>query len=49
LEQLLRGISMRCTVAPREVAEAVFFLSSDSARHITGQEIAVDGHVVTED
>jgi NAD(P)-dependent dehydrogenase (short-subunit alcohol dehydrogenase family) len=28
---------------PEDIAEAVEFLSSDSARWITGQELAVDG------
>lgn len=48
MDQLLAGISMRTSVSPREIAEAVLFLSSETGRHISGQELAVDGHVVIE-
>jgi NAD(P)-dependent dehydrogenase (short-subunit alcohol dehydrogenase family) len=41
----LAHISLRTWIRPEEVAEAAVFLASDRARHITGQEIAVDGNV----
>ena len=44
-EEYLRYISMRTWIQPDEVAEVACFLASDRARHITGQEIAVDGNI----
>jgi len=38
-------ISMRTKVEPDEIADMVLFLSSTSARHVTGQLLGVDGHV----
>jgi len=40
----LKYISMRTMVEMKEVADMVFFLASDAARHVTGQIIAVDGN-----
>ena len=40
----LKYISMRTWIKPSEIADAVYFLASNSARHVTGQEIAVDGN-----
>ena len=42
LEHTLRtGIGRHA--APKEIAEAFFFLASDSAGYITGQQLVVDG------
>lgn len=41
----LEFISMRCKIAPREIADMVLFLASARAAHVTGQIIAVDGHL----
>lgn len=41
----LRMAAMRSWVQPEETAELAFFLASDSAKHITGQHISVDGFV----
>jgi NAD(P)-dependent dehydrogenase (short-subunit alcohol dehydrogenase family) len=38
----LRYISMRSMIDESEIADLVVFLASESARHITGQEIGVD-------
>ena len=44
-EEYLKYISMRCWIEPKEVGDLVVFLSSEKARHISGQFIAVDGHM----
>ena len=44
-EEQLRYISMRCKIAPAELADMVLFLCSDAARHVTGQLIGVDGNI----
>ena len=36
---------MRCWIDPREVGDLAVFLASEKAKHITGQFIAVDGHM----
>lgn len=41
----LEYISLRCWIQPEEIANTAYFLCSDAARHITAQEIAVDGNV----
>jgi len=43
-EEALRFVSMRSLVTASEIADMVLFLSSDQARHVTGQLIAVDGN-----
>ncbi len=42
---LLRFISMRSKVTPREIGDMVVFLASDVAARVTGQLLAVDGGV----
>ncbi|MCY3987408.1 MAG: SDR family oxidoreductase, partial [Gammaproteobacteria bacterium] len=44
-EGFLSHISMRTWIQPAEIAETACFLASEAARHITAQEIAVDGNV----
>ena len=41
----LKYISMRTWIQPSEIADAACFLASDAAKHITAQEIAVDGNI----
>ncbi len=41
----LESISMRTKVEPTEIADMVVFLAANEARHVTGQIIAVDGHL----
>lgn len=41
----LKFVSMRTRVAMREVADMLYYLASEAARHVTGQIIAVDGDV----
>ena len=43
----LDSIPLGCIGYPEDVANAVAFLVSDSARYITGQVIQVDGGLVT--
>ena len=43
--EFLRFISMRCKVEPADIADMAVFLSSEGARRVTGQVIAVDGHI----
>ena len=43
--EYLKYISMRCWIEPKEVGDLVVFLSSEKAKHINGQFIAVDGHM----
>ena len=42
--EFLKYSSMRCWIQPAEIADAALFLASDGAKHITAQEIAVDGN-----
>ncbi|MFQ5776744.1 MAG: SDR family NAD(P)-dependent oxidoreductase [Terriglobia bacterium] len=42
-EQALRESALGRLAEPRDIAEVVFFLCSERARHITGQVIVVDG------
>jgi len=48
-EQILSYVSMRTLVQPNDVAALCLFLASAAARHITGQEIAVDGNLEWEE
>ena len=41
------GTSMQCFVDPEEIADLICFLSSDSAKHISGQIVGVDGNTET--
>lgn len=43
LEEVNRRIPAGRHAAPSEIAETFFFLASDAARFITGQELTVDG------
>jgi NAD(P)-dependent dehydrogenase (short-subunit alcohol dehydrogenase family) len=43
--EALHFVSMRAKVAMSEVADMLYYLASDAARHVTGQVIAVDGGV----
>lgn len=47
--EALRYVSMRSWIEMSEVADACAFLASDSARHISGQELAVCGNVEWEE
>jgi len=42
--EFLKYISLKSWIKPSEIADVAFFLASNKARHITGQEIAVDGN-----
>ena len=44
-KEYLKYISMRCWIEAKEVGDLVVFLSSERAKHISGQFIAVDGHM----
>lgn len=44
-ETFLSFVSMRTMIQPAEVAALCIFLSGDGARHISGQEIGVDGNM----
>ena len=44
-KSFLEFISMRSKVEPTEIADMAVFLASDGAKHVTGQVIAVDGHI----
>jgi len=44
-EDYLKFISLRCWIDPVEVGDLAVYLASDKARHISGQFIAVDGHM----
>lgn len=46
---LLRFISMRAKVSVDELADAVMYLASDGARHVTGQLLSVDGYAEWEE
>jgi 2,3-dihydro-2,3-dihydroxybenzoate dehydrogenase len=43
LETFRLGIPLRRLATPADVAEAVSFLASDRARHITMHDLCVDG------
>ncbi|MDE0952866.1 MAG: SDR family oxidoreductase [Halioglobus sp.] len=43
-QEFLRYVSMRTFIQPEEIGDMAVFLASDAARHVTGQEIAVDGN-----
>ena len=42
--EFLQYVSLRTWIQPSEIAETACFLASDAARHITAQEVAVDGN-----
>jgi NAD(P)-dependent dehydrogenase (short-subunit alcohol dehydrogenase family) len=44
-QEQLQYVSMRTKISPAELADMVLFLCSDSARHVTGQLIGVDGNL----
>lgn len=44
-QEYLKYISLRTWIQPAEIADTAFFLASDAARHITAQEISVDGNI----
>ena len=41
----LQYISMRTKVQPEEIGDMAVFLTSDAARHVTGQLLSVDGNI----
>ncbi len=41
------GTSMQCFVNPEEIVHAICFLTSDFAKHVSGQILAIDGHTET--
>ena len=43
--EFLEFISLKCWIDPTEVGDLAVFLASDAGRHITGQEIGMDGNV----
>jgi len=43
------GTSMRAFVTAKDIADMAVFLGSDSARMVSGQVIAVDGHTENPD
>jgi len=47
--EFLRFVSMKTWIQPSEVADLAVFLTSDKGRHITGQEIGVDGLIEWEE
>ncbi len=42
--EFLKYISMRSWIQPSEIADTAFFLASSEAKHISAQEISVDGN-----
>ncbi len=44
-QEFLKYISMSTWIAPSEIGDMAVFLASDTARHVTGQEISVDGNL----
>jgi|SRR5690625_4715481 len=45
LEHMLHNVSMNTMVNPEEIADVAIFLSSDLAKHISGQAISVCGNL----
>lgn len=43
--EFLEFISLKCWIDPTEVGDLAVFLASHAGRHITGQDIAMDGNV----
>ena len=43
--EFLQFISMRCKVEPEDIADMAVFLCSEGASRVTGQVVAVDGHI----
>ncbi|HCP01296.1 MAG: short-chain dehydrogenase [Alphaproteobacteria bacterium] len=43
--EFLEFISLKCWIDPSEVGDLAVFLASDAGRHITAQEIGMDGNV----
>ena len=43
--EFLEFISLRCWIDPAEVGDLAVFLASPAGRHITGQQIGMDGNV----
>ena len=43
-QQYSQGVSLRRFVSPEDIADMAVFLSSEAARQVTGQALAVDGH-----
>lgn len=43
----VKGVSLRSWVSAEEVADTVAYLTSDAARKISGQILAIDGHTET--
>jgi NAD(P)-dependent dehydrogenase (short-subunit alcohol dehydrogenase family) len=48
-QDLLRHVSMRTRVEPRELSDMVLYLCSESGRHITGQALEVSGNLEWEE
>lgn len=48
-ESMLKYISMRTMVQPKEIADVAVFLASDAARHVSGQLIGVCGNLEWEE
>ena len=44
-QNFLEFISLRCWIDPSEVGDLAVFLASHAGRHITGQQIGMDGNV----
>ena len=44
-QEYLKYISLRTWIQPSEIADTAYFMASPAARHITAQEIAVDGNI----
>jgi 3-oxoacyl-[acyl-carrier protein] reductase len=45
-EEMLKRISLKKFGSPKNVADAVLFLSSEAADYITGQVVIVDGGMI---
>jgi NAD(P)-dependent dehydrogenase (short-subunit alcohol dehydrogenase family) len=43
--EFLEFVSLKCWIDPTEVGDLAVFLASDAGRHITGQDIGMDGNV----